>query len=105
MKYINSSVCNCYTKVGFFDVVTALLSCGVVFARDSPYLLSLFVKKPDITGKSIILEVQETKAFKTEVELTDDMRKSPPPLKVSCNLSPFTCVLGPKISQFFYIIA
>ena len=48
------------TKVGFFEVVTPLLSRGVVFARDSPHLLSLFGKKPDITGKSIILGVRKT---------------------------------------------
>eukprot|EP00116_Pleurobrachia_bachei_P002187 sb/3462449/ len=47
-------------KVGFFEVVTPLLSRGVVFARDSPHLLSLFGKKPDITGKSIILGVRKT---------------------------------------------
>eukprot|EP00116_Pleurobrachia_bachei_P006535 sb/3466797/ len=48
-------------KVGFFEVVTPpLLSRGVVFARDSPHLLSLFGKNPDITGKSIILGVRKT---------------------------------------------
>eukprot|EP00116_Pleurobrachia_bachei_P017446 sb/3477708/ len=48
------------SKVGFFEVVTPLLSRGVVFARDSPYLLSLFGKKSDITGKTIILGVRKT---------------------------------------------
>jgi hypothetical protein len=51
---------NTQYKVGFFEVVTPLLSRGVVFARDSPHLLSLFGKKPDITGKSIILGVRKT---------------------------------------------
>eukprot|EP00116_Pleurobrachia_bachei_P009418 sb/3469680/ len=38
------------------------LSGGVVFARDtdSPHLLSLFGKNPDITGKNIILRVRKT---------------------------------------------
>eukprot|EP00116_Pleurobrachia_bachei_P007588 sb/3467850/ len=43
--------------IGFFEVVTPLLSRGVVFVRDSPHLLSLFGKRQDITGKRIILGV------------------------------------------------
>ena len=42
-------------KVGFFEVVTPLFTRGVVFARDSPLLLSLYGIKPHITGKSLIL--------------------------------------------------
>ena len=41
-------------------VVTPLLSRGVVFARDSPHLLSVFGKKPDITGKGLILRVRKS---------------------------------------------
>ena len=36
------------------------MSRGVVFARDSPHLLSVFAKKPDIIRKSIILGVHKT---------------------------------------------
>eukprot|EP00116_Pleurobrachia_bachei_P014388 sb/3474650/ len=59
-----SRLCSCIwqslRKVGFFEVVTPLLSRGVVFARDSPHLLSLFGEKTDITGNSIILGVRKT---------------------------------------------
>eukprot|EP00116_Pleurobrachia_bachei_P005848 sb/3466110/ len=39
---------------GFFEVVTPLGGARVFISRDSPHLLSLFDKNPDITGKSII---------------------------------------------------
>eukprot|EP00116_Pleurobrachia_bachei_P011552 sb/3471814/ len=57
---IPNKVVTCHCKVGFFEVVTPLLSRGVVFARDSPHLLSVFAKKPDIIRKSIILGVRKT---------------------------------------------
>ena len=40
-------------KVGFFEVVTPLFTRGVVFARDSPLLLSLYGIKPHITGHGV----------------------------------------------------
>ena len=47
------------SKVHFFNIVYPLLSRGVVFARDSPHILSFLGKKPYITGKTIILWVRK----------------------------------------------